>query len=316
MVEKIRNLGRRQTAILVAAASTAAGLSQLLTPGGASAANVTWGNTGITWNAGANWVGGTPPANSATADGAIFQGAPVAQPFMSASASIGSLDFQSGGWSFSGSTLTLGTGGASGQQGINSTTNATGTITINNANLVLSASQIWTQSVNVDVTGNTLFNGTSTSRSLTLNGTGDVNIIGPMDLNSASGAPTAHHHRDGHRDDEHQRPDQEHGQRGDISRGHVRNGSIDEHRQHLLRRHGYQRRGAADCRRRLPRCRSRFAFPCQHQCFGQLDAADRKRNRRGHNRRQSRHFHQRQRIHVCATSRWIQATTRSIFPAH
>src|SRR3954451_25165667 len=102
MVERnSRNIGRQRMAILAAAASTAAGLSQLITAGSASAANFTWANTGVTWNAPANWVGGVAPANSTVTDGAIFQGTATAQPVMSTSTSIGSLDFQSAGWAFS-----------------------------------------------------------------------------------------------------------------------------------------------------------------------------------------------------------------------
>jgi autotransporter-associated beta strand protein len=163
----------------------------MLSARSAVAANITWANTGITWSAGANWIGGVAPANSTTTDAAAFVGIPNAQPFLSGARSIGSIDLQSSGWIFSGSKLTFGTGGGTtvlGSQGLNSTTNATGIVTFNNG-LVLSASQNWTQSLDVVVNGTLEFDGTSATRSLTLNGTGNVTVNGDLDLNSGSGGP-------------------------------------------------------------------------------------------------------------------------------
>jgi autotransporter-associated beta strand protein len=181
-----RNSTVRARAMLAVAVMSGAG-SVLLTTTGASAAHITWANTGITWNAGANWLGGVAPTNSTTADAAIFVGSPSANPTLSAQASVGALDFQSGGWTFSGSQLTLGTGITGDLVGINSTNNATGVITFNN-NFRYSATQTWSQSLDLVFNGLVHADGTSASRSLTLNGTGNITVNGDFDLNSGTGA--------------------------------------------------------------------------------------------------------------------------------
>jgi autotransporter-associated beta strand protein len=182
---KANEKSRARAALALAVVAGAS--SVVLSTSGASAGHITWANTGITWNAGANWIGGVAPANSTTADAAIFQGTPAAQPTLSAQASIGALDFQSGGWVFSGSQLTLGTGITGDLVGINSTNSATGVITFNN-NFRYSATQTWSQSVDLVFNGLVHADGTSTSRSLTLNGTGNVTVNGDFDLNSGAGA--------------------------------------------------------------------------------------------------------------------------------
>jgi fibronectin-binding autotransporter adhesin len=84
----------------------------------ANAADRTWGNTGTDFATGANWVGGTAPANDTTSDRGLFTAATAANnPEFTADRSINSLQFDSGtaAWTFTGSggprTLTLGGGG-------------------------------------------------------------------------------------------------------------------------------------------------------------------------------------------------------------
>ncbi|MBC8108154.1 MAG: autotransporter-associated beta strand repeat-containing protein [Anaerolineae bacterium] len=187
--------GRRTSTILLAAASTAAGLSQLMTPGGAIGATVTWANTNVTFSAAAAWIGGVAPTSSTSADVAVFQGVPSAQPLLTGtSRSLGALDLQSSGWIFTpsvaGNRLSFGTGVDQGGgvflSGINSTTNPTGTaqfdIGINISNTPVS----FNYSLNTTFNGLFESDGAGTARTLTFLGSGNTVMNG--NLNLASGA--------------------------------------------------------------------------------------------------------------------------------
>ena len=63
----------------------------------ANAANITWGNTGTNFATGANWLGGTAPANNITSDiGAFTNGTVTNNPVFTANRSINGLQFNSG----------------------------------------------------------------------------------------------------------------------------------------------------------------------------------------------------------------------------
>jgi autotransporter-associated beta strand protein len=102
-------------------------------PGNLHAATIIWGNTAIGFNAGTSWSGGTAPGAS---DIGSFQAGTVSfNPRLSASKSVGGLEFTSGtgAWTFSGTAgggtevLTIGSSGV--------VSNASSTQTFNNANL-------------------------------------------------------------------------------------------------------------------------------------------------------------------------------------
>src|SRR6185369_10298773 len=96
---------RRQIARGLFAIAAVAGLVE--TCGShAQAASITWANSGATYSVGTNWIGGTAPADSG-ADVAAFTGVPVAQPQLTAQRQIGMIDFQSAGWTFTGSQISF-----------------------------------------------------------------------------------------------------------------------------------------------------------------------------------------------------------------
>ncbi|MDP4646533.1 MAG: autotransporter-associated beta strand repeat-containing protein [Akkermansiaceae bacterium] len=133
----------------------------------ASAAPITWDNSGTDFATDANWLLGTAPADSDATDTAIFTGTPTFQPDLAAGRSINGIDFQSGGWTLSGAgLLTVGSGGITGTgvNTISATLAQTGNTTYSSAtagNLILSGN------------GNALGNLTVTDGTLTLNGTGN-----------------------------------------------------------------------------------------------------------------------------------------------
>lgn len=97
----------------------------------AQAGNVNWADDAahLDWTDGSAWVGGTPPANDTTSDGAIFTSMTNGTAVLDGNRSVYAVDFQlgSGGGeliSAPGAVLTLGAGGLS------STTQFTGTNTI------------------------------------------------------------------------------------------------------------------------------------------------------------------------------------------
>lgn len=136
----------------------------------AAQGQTTWNNAGTSWNSAANWNNGVPPA----AGNATFVGTPITQPNLVGSATVGSIDFQSGGWTFSGSRLAMNTSGG----GMVSTGSPTGDVTFNN-NLGMGANAVWSNSVNVTVNGLVdTGGGASATRSFTLNGSGLVTLAG------------------------------------------------------------------------------------------------------------------------------------------
>jgi fibronectin-binding autotransporter adhesin len=99
----------------------------------ANAANITWGNVGSDFATGANWLGGTAPADNITADIGVFTDATAAaNPAFTANRSINGLQFDSGtaAWTFTGSggtqTLTLGSGGITNSSANTQTFSASG----------------------------------------------------------------------------------------------------------------------------------------------------------------------------------------------
>jgi len=101
---------------------------------------VTWtGATSTTFATNGNWDGGTAPANNTTANYAIFSGTPtVNQPNLTSTRSIAGLDFQTAGWTLSGSGLTVGAFGidsaGSGTNTISAPISAGGTWSIGTGN--------------------------------------------------------------------------------------------------------------------------------------------------------------------------------------
>ncbi len=90
----------------------------------ANAADITWGNVGSDFATGANWVGGTAPANDITSDIAVFPSGVTANPRFNADRSVNGLLFDTGAMSFSinglypgMTTLTLGSGGITNNSG-------------------------------------------------------------------------------------------------------------------------------------------------------------------------------------------------------
>ena len=167
-------------------------------------ANFTWANTGATFSTGANWLNGTAPSNSATLDVGVFLGTPTVQPQVTATRSIGGLDFQTVGWTFTGTgELALGSGVGTAEpftapvNGIISSTNALGSINFNNP-IKFSNNQTWASSLDVDFNSTLNMDGAGTTRSLffgSATGTsfaGSLTVNGNADFNSSlsGGAPT------------------------------------------------------------------------------------------------------------------------------
>lgn len=131
-------------------------------------ANKTWtGASDTTFSTTGNWSGGVP-ANDTTTDTGVFSGTPtVNQPSLTATRSIAGLNFQTAGWTLSGSTLTLGAGGISSA--------GSGTVTISAPVAVGVAGGTWTIG-----TGNTLdMSGVlSLGNAYTVNGGGTLRLSG------------------------------------------------------------------------------------------------------------------------------------------
>ena len=139
----------------------------------ANAADRTWGNTGTDFATGANWVGGTAPANDTTSDRGLFTAATATNnPEFTANRSINGLQFDPGtaAWTFTGSggtrTLSLGSGGI-----INSST----------------STQTFSSTVQLAVNGSTTFD--ADSGDLAINSA--VNLTNPgssnLELTGTSG---------------------------------------------------------------------------------------------------------------------------------
>ncbi len=100
-----------------AVCASAALLVFFILPLTARAVPRTWENTGTTFGTGGNWIGGTAPANSLTADIGVFANPVVTNnPNVTADRSINGLLFNAGtaGWTMSGGngdTLRLGSSG-------------------------------------------------------------------------------------------------------------------------------------------------------------------------------------------------------------
>lgn len=142
----------------------------LLLAGRLSAATVTWdGDTSSDFEAGANWVGNSAPANNITADTATFGTIGTStQPALSTSRSVLGTNFTGVGWTLSGPhTLTLGSGG------IDST--GSGTNSVTNSGLILGANSTWTVGADNRLSVNSNVSGTG---SLTKDGAGELLLAG------------------------------------------------------------------------------------------------------------------------------------------
>jgi fibronectin-binding autotransporter adhesin len=184
-VPRQRHAVRRVSACLALAASAAM-------VGSAEGTAYTWKTTGAdtNWDNTSNWTFTAPGTfPSATADTATFSGtASGNMPNLDVNESISELIFSTatGGWTLNdttNSTLTL-----NGGVGINALGQTSGTSTIN-ANLTLGANQTW----EVGAGGTLVFNGiinagnSSAAQSLTIAGSGTINIQGFSAINGYTG---------------------------------------------------------------------------------------------------------------------------------
>ena len=136
----------------------------------ASAATITWANTGADWATGANWTGGAAPANSTVTDIASFGAGGPINPNLGAQRNIAGVIFQTGATAYTigGSALTIGASGIA--------HSATATETFSNI-LRTSVAQTWSiGSGGTLVLGGIvdLNNNGATLRTLTVNGAGNV----------------------------------------------------------------------------------------------------------------------------------------------
>lgn len=148
-----------------------------------------WGNTGTDFATDGNWTATGFPSDSLTADRAIFDAATTAIPSIAGDRSITGVDFlTNGGAELTSSSNVILTLGAN---GIDATTQLSGTNTVSVANLRIGADQTWTlfgntassatastfsMSSNIDVNGQNLTvspfrNGTGGNGSVNLSGT-------------------------------------------------------------------------------------------------------------------------------------------------
>ena len=159
----------------------------------ALSAAIEWGNVGSTFSTGANWVGGTAPANSTVTDIGSFgsTGASAVHPSLTAGRSINGITFLSGAFSYTfgatgGSTLLIGTGGIVDSAANTETFGSTFTI-------ATSATQSWTSNGGsklvfdgvVDINNNA-----ATARVLTLNGAGDFTFSGTSVIKNSNAGST------------------------------------------------------------------------------------------------------------------------------
>ncbi len=144
--------------------------------------SLTWADAGTDFATGANWIGGSAPADSVTLNTVAFNGTDSFQPTLGASRSVAGLVFNgTGDTTLSGPfTLTLGASGI-----VN--TSATG-MKIISANLALSTAQIFTN-VSPSSTGGLYLTGSITNGGnlITLSGAGTSGSIGNI---SGSGGLT------------------------------------------------------------------------------------------------------------------------------
>jgi len=123
---------------------------------------IVWGNDGTSFNAGADWVGGTAPKSSPSPGSyARFSSPTIAdQPDTTAPISIVGLNFETGGWILGGDggsiTLTSAVGSTNSAISVVGT-NLTETI---NANLILSPSSGGVSSIQAQPTDQLILNGT------------------------------------------------------------------------------------------------------------------------------------------------------------
>ncbi|MCU0791506.1 MAG: autotransporter-associated beta strand repeat-containing protein [Opitutaceae bacterium] len=167
---------RRSLSILLGSALAASGAAEL------SAQNITWRNTAgqTTWSDGNSWTGGTAPADSLTTNTAIFTAVSNAQPVLTANRSVNGIDFQltTGGATFSsspGATLTVGA------NGIDATTQLSGTSTVSVENITVGAASTWTLFSNTNTASTSTF---TISSNLNLNG---QNLIISPNRSSSTG---------------------------------------------------------------------------------------------------------------------------------
>lgn len=141
------------------------------------AATITWlGETSVSFTEGANWIGGVAPADSLTADTALFNATPTTfQPVLSGSYALAGLTLSGGTTLSGGGTLTVGASGLT----------ASGTNTISLAKIVVGANGTFNLinttsiSTEIDVNGRSLTIGTNLTSGLNLanvllSGSGDL----------------------------------------------------------------------------------------------------------------------------------------------
>jgi fibronectin-binding autotransporter adhesin len=171
----------------------------------AHADNITWDagptGTGTDWTVAENWVGDIAPANSGSADIAVFNTLTTGQPTLNSNRGINGIELATptGGWTLGG-TATLSVG----DKGIDAMTFEGGTNTINFANIVKASASAstWTFGVSANTfPGNTVVNiGSNIQLHKTAQlqiqsarggsgGTGTVNITGA--LSNTTGEPTS-----------------------------------------------------------------------------------------------------------------------------
>jgi len=143
---KIKSRKLAATAAFVIVGTVAFVLLAVLGGTQANAATITWGNVGTNFATGANWLGGTAPANNTTTDiGAFTNGTVTNNPVFTANRSINGLQFNSGtaAWTFTGSggphTLTLGSGGITNNSANTQTFSASGLQLALGSNLAFAA---------------------------------------------------------------------------------------------------------------------------------------------------------------------------------
>lgn len=158
----------------------------------AHAATIDWSPAaagGGAWVTNSNWVGGVGPGDSLTADIARFNQTSYAnQPALFATVSVNGLIYGDGVTVTAATSITVGDGAGNliiGSGGIVMNANA-GNASINNGRVKLGASQTWTNnSTNVLTIGSAISNAGSTPVTLSIGGTGAINVTSAI----ADGGP-------------------------------------------------------------------------------------------------------------------------------